>query len=79
MKGCTEKCLALNKVYNKGKHKGDLQQYQTMFLNQLHPARQRFINKGLDYRNLIVYYIIQNRVFGYFLQQQQCGLKSYNR
>ena len=40
-----------------------------MFLNQLHPARQRFINKGLDYRNLIVCYIIQNqRVFGYFLQ-----------
>ena len=51
-----------------------------MFLNQLHPARQRFINKGLDYRNLSVYDIIQNqRVFGYFLQQQQCGLKSYNR
>ena len=51
-----------------------------MFLNQLHAARQRFINKGLHYRSLIVYYIIQNqRVFGYFLQQQQCGLKSYNR
>ena len=32
-----------------------------MFLNQLHPARQRFINKGLDYRNLIVYDIIQNQ------------------
>ena len=51
-----------------------------MFLTQLHAARQRFINKGLHYRSLIVYYIIQNqRVFGYFLQQQQCELKSYNR
>ena len=24
MKGCTENCLALNKLYNKGKHKDDL-------------------------------------------------------
>ena len=67
MKVCTEKCLALNKLFNKGKHKDDL--LISVFLTQLHPARQRFIDKGHNYRNEIVYYIIQNQpAYGYYLQ-----------
>ena len=53
MKGCIEKCQALNKLYNKGKHKDDLYDIKQCFFFLFHTQSvmlsPRFIPESLFY------------------------------